>query len=403
MSFYSKGAILDEDLHVTDLLPHHLPHLAELMRALREGGLADVVCRLDEGIHRTFCEASAAEDLVFLIGNESANQVVRCSQVTAHDSGLKAHLESQATRLVALLLRRYENARRFPAEVHGNQNVTFKDRELQVSVSLSDLARVYDWGRRPMSEGPGADILDAHGITHLSAKIGTTLSSLRMIGSSFAYKDLREELDVATWMEEEGGRSLELFFRDCLNKIGFTSRIAPLFEDVLEATDLRVRVPSTDRKRGTRVQVSWLANYELFRKKRHLMPYSSTIVMLCPFTLAQTWRWEETKEERESYWDDPRRAADEAAAVDLREHLSSLIRNPSQSILGPAEDAGAELLNRLASFMNFEGVRTNLRLRERQVDRPSYGTVHDYVRHRIVRDIRIKREEQADLPPDEPI
>ena len=64
------------------------------------------------------------------------------------------------------------------------------------------------------------------------------------------------------------------------------ARIAPLHEDFLEKTDIRVRYPGLKRRRGARIQVTQIADYELHDEKVSRIRASNEFVILSPRTLA---------------------------------------------------------------------------------------------------------------------
>jgi len=264
------------------------------------------------------------------------------------------------------------------------------------TIAVRDVSRFDDWGSRPVTalDEVNEQIELARSL-HLKSTLGQLITGMRYIAGSEAYRDLRTEMDVASWYIEGSGRSLELFFRDCLVRAGLTCRQASLQEDVLEATDLRVHIPETKRKRGTRVQVSWLSRHDQFRRKRHLIPYSATMVMLCPFTLAQEWLWRSDVPQDvmpEQYSQTAQVEADEAAAIVLRDRISLCIRENERKPLGPAPYADQDLVDLIGEFVHREGLRANLALRERQETRPSYGVFHEYIRGLLIREAKLRNQ-----------
>lgn len=118
--------------------------------------------------------------------------------------------------------------------------------EGQASLSRAEALRARAWGLGFGSAGTAEPGLEAD---HLRAQEIALARDLRCVGA------VARALGGPRTLSPEGeGRELERLVADCL-ATRWRVDAAPLVEDVLEQTDLRVRVPGAS-KRGVRVQVA---------------------------------------------------------------------------------------------------------------------------------------------------
>jgi hypothetical protein len=82
-----------------------------------------------------------------------------------------------------------------------------------------------------------------------------------------------------------GGRFEHLMY-DVLNELEQQARFAPLAEDVLERTDLRVTYPSLSRRNGARIQVSLAAVASHHQRKIGSLYLPGEFICLTPMDLA---------------------------------------------------------------------------------------------------------------------
>ncbi|MCR9296021.1 MAG: hypothetical protein NXI32_25170 [bacterium] len=82
------------------------------------------------------------------------------------------------------------------------------------------------------------------------------------------------------------GRKFEQLVLDILNESRLCARRARLHEDYLQKTDIRVRYPELQRKRGARVQVTLTANKTANKEKVRQMDRAKQYVFLSPWSLA---------------------------------------------------------------------------------------------------------------------
>lgn len=80
---------------------------------------------------------------------------------------------------------------------------------------------------------------------------------------------------------------LEALIRDILNEEFSVANLAPMDEDFLEKTDLRIRYPELVRKRGARVQVGWATDLVSFEKKANQLKLRDEYVFVTPITIAE--------------------------------------------------------------------------------------------------------------------
>lgn len=86
---------------------------------------------------------------------------------------------------------------------------------------------------------------------------------------------------------EREARAFEQLMLDVLNEHTACARQAPLIEDYSQKTDLRVRYPWLDRRRGARVQVTAIADPERHLDKLADIRRVGQFVILSPLTLAR--------------------------------------------------------------------------------------------------------------------
>lgn len=83
------------------------------------------------------------------------------------------------------------------------------------------------------------------------------------------------------------GEAFERLIVDILNNGALRARLAPLYEDFLEKTDLRVRAEGLQRQRGARVQVTMADHERRASAKREEIRAPEEFVHLSPWTMAE--------------------------------------------------------------------------------------------------------------------
>jgi hypothetical protein len=89
-----------------------------------------------------------------------------------------------------------------------------------------------------------------------------------------------------TWTPERRGGQFEHLILDVLNELAPIARHAPLAEDILEQTDLRVKFRSLSQYPVIRVQVALISDPELHEQKVNALHSPDELVILTPLELA---------------------------------------------------------------------------------------------------------------------
>jgi hypothetical protein len=84
------------------------------------------------------------------------------------------------------------------------------------------------------------------------------------------------------------GIDFSRIIHDVLNEKQHIAYFATLIEDVMERTDLRLRYPKMDRKRGARVQISYASKADYHYRKLDKMHLGQEYVFLSPYGLAKS-------------------------------------------------------------------------------------------------------------------
>lgn len=382
-----------------------VPVQDQLGQAIVRDGLSKVAGFLGESTHALLTRSvELPSEARALLGDSLTAHLYRILASAPETPDQIESWANQVERLIQDQVLRLGTFRNFTANLAkepDSHSLRFNHYRKARSLPLSQLSRCFDWNWAPVSnEEKDQKIFEQLKVAYVKSELGKLLGSFRKIAGSQAYRTLGSEMDVASWVAREEGRPLELFVRDCLARSGHSCVRAPLHEDVLEATDLRLTLPDAKRQRGVRVQVSWVSDYDAFSRKRHLIPHASTVVFLCPFTLAQRWRWDGEPEHtmdtsHRGYALGSQRLADQTEAARIRSMLSAAIRADQQNPLGPADSASPELVALISDFAVKEGIRCHRQLREHQKSRPAYGSRAELVRDRLIAELR-EREQLSD-------
>ena len=117
-----------------------------------------------------------------------------------------------------------------------------------------------------------------------AARLARDLRHLRKVLCRFRPTEDVQHLRLVPKPEERGFEQLML---DILNEERRCARPAPLSEDFLEKTDLRVRYPGLDRRRGGRVQVTQITDVDRHAEKTAKIRRLEQFTILSPLTLAR--------------------------------------------------------------------------------------------------------------------
>lgn len=115
-------------------------------------------------------------------------------------------------------------------------------------------------------------------------QLASDLSDLRKILEGINPTTLNRTLRIVPYPTEQ---RLEHLMLDILNEDGRHASMAPLHEDFLEKTDLRVKYAGLERKRGGRVQVTSIIDPILHKSKLERIKLAEEFVFLSPLSLAQ--------------------------------------------------------------------------------------------------------------------
>jgi hypothetical protein len=115
-------------------------------------------------------------------------------------------------------------------------------------------------------------------------RLASDLLGLQRILERFSPTTLTKELRIVPYPRE---RRFEHLILDILNEDDRHARVAPLIEDFLEKTDLRVKYPGLERRRGGRVQVTSIDAPELHETKLGAIKLAEELVFLSPLSLAE--------------------------------------------------------------------------------------------------------------------
>jgi len=131
------------------------------------------------------------------------------------------------------------------------------------------------------------DLCDAFAqevVRSAAGRLASELLGLQRILERFSQKKLKQELRIVPYPRE---RRFEHLILDILNEEDHHARVAPLVEDFLEKTDLRVKYPGLQRRRGARVQVTSIVAPDLHKTKLQGIKLAEEFVFLSPLSLAE--------------------------------------------------------------------------------------------------------------------
>jgi hypothetical protein len=131
------------------------------------------------------------------------------------------------------------------------------------------------------------DLCDAFAqevVRSATSRLASGLLGLQRILERFSPKILKQELRIVPYPRE---RRFEHLILDILNEEDRHARVAPLVEDFLEKTDLRVKYPGLERRNGARVQVTSMIAPDLHKTKLQAIKLAEEFVFLSPLSLAE--------------------------------------------------------------------------------------------------------------------
>jgi hypothetical protein len=116
-----------------------------------------------------------------------------------------------------------------------------------------------------------------------TSRLASGLLGLQRILERFSSKTPKRELRIVPYPWD---RRFEHLMLDILNENDRHASVAPLVEDFLEKTDLRVKYRGLKRSRGGRVQVTSIVAPELHKTKLEAIRLVEELVFLSPLSLA---------------------------------------------------------------------------------------------------------------------
>jgi hypothetical protein len=131
------------------------------------------------------------------------------------------------------------------------------------------------------------DVCDAFAqvvVRSATRRLASELLGLQRILERFSPKTPIHKLRI---VPDPKDRRFEHLMLDILNEDDRHARVAPLVEDFLEKTDLRVQYPGLKRRRGGRVQVTSMIAPELHKTKLLAIKLAEELVFLSPLSLAE--------------------------------------------------------------------------------------------------------------------
>lgn len=204
-------------------------------------------------------------------------------------------------------------------------------------------------------------------------RLGRDLRHLQKVLLRFRPNDPTAVTRMVPRPEERGFEQLML---DILNEERPCARAAPLSEDFLEKTDLRVRYPGLERKRGGRVQVTQITDEGMHRDKLLRIRHVNQFVVLSPLMLARFVNGELHRGPNEphalehfdldAFWhclpDLPSDVPSLAAMI--KRILLSAVRRPHDSPRGPLANVPWALRNILRIYVRNDVFRATRELRD---------------------------------------
>lgn len=171
---------------------------------------------------------------------------------------------------------------------------------------------------------------------------------------------------------EVSERGFEHIVLDILNEDASRARLAPLAEDILEKTDLRVSYPHIKRKRGARVQVTSITDPSLHQAKLDAIRRNEEIVFLSPLTLAWFAFEEESAGVLKGALGVPHDHAIADVALDLKGTLLRASLSAPDTPLGPLAIVPAPIRELVRRFVETRSSISTDKLRMRQSEQDKW-------------------------------
>jgi hypothetical protein len=228
------------------------------------------------------------------------------------------------------------------------------------------------------------DLCDAFArevVRSATRRLASELLGLQRILERFRPQALKRELKIAPYPSD---RRFEHLMLDILNEDDRHVNVAPLLEDFLEKTDLRVKYPWLKRRRGARVQVTSIVAPELHKAKREGIKLAEEFVFLSPLSLAEYVRSLQTRNPADPkswtpsfalapLWDclEAKPADVPQLASELKRIMFSALTTTPDSPLGPMVRVPQPVRQLIRLFVETHALASTSKLRERERNRSS--------------------------------
>jgi hypothetical protein len=151
------------------------------------------------------------------------------------------------------------------------------------TLRVDQMLDVRFWGIGFKFEKPeDGDFFDRRRVRTSARRLASDLRDLEKVLVRLRPETLGESFQILS-----GNERFERLILDILNEDAPHARLAPLIEDVLEKTDLRVQYPRLNRRQGARVQITSMIDPELHERKIGSIKRVEELVFLSPLSLAE--------------------------------------------------------------------------------------------------------------------
>ncbi len=201
--------------------------------------------------------------------------------------------------------------------------------------------------------------------------------------------DLRGLEDIERWLERRPaaeaagdsihivpdilGRRFEQLMLDILNEHEAIARRAPLVEDFVEKTDLRVHVPDLNRRRGARIQVTQTTYPERLEQKLARIRNVNEFIILSPRSLADALDHEEgmellTPSDLDEFWSSFQRPpmTVEEMAAGIKRIFRKAMDRADEDPRGPIAFVPGTFRRLVVAYVTAEAYRSTSELRRRE-------------------------------------
>jgi hypothetical protein len=223
------------------------------------------------------------------------------------------------------------------------------------------------------------DLCDAFAhevVRSATRRLASELLDLQRIFERFDPETPKQGLRIVPHPKE---RCFEHLMLDILNEEDHYARVAPVFEDFLEKTDLRVKYPELKRRRGARVQVTSIIEPQRHETKLQAIKLAEEFVFLSPLSLAEFVASLQSRTliteisgaspfELDRLWDclEAKPADVPELASELKRIMFCALTGIHDSPLGPMVRVPAPIRQLIRAFVKREAIASTTRLRKRE-------------------------------------